>query len=102
MAGTVQIHWYATAWRGDQFAEALSELAPIAARYNGERYELLRARDDRYRFLHLIDFNDKLDFERFWQGPELVEFRAEYSGWYQVPLQYDWYDRLREGALNSR
>ena len=44
-------------------------------------------------------FPTKLQFERYWYGPEFVAFRAQYSSWYQVPLVYEWHDRIVLGAL---
>ena len=54
-AGVAQIPWYATLFRGDQFAAALGEIAPIATRYGATDYRVYRNRDDMYKFMHLID-----------------------------------------------
>ncbi len=99
--GIVLIPWYATLFRGDSLAAALPEIVPVAARYGAFEYELLRSRDDSYRFLQVARFADKLDFTRYWEGPELVRFRARYSGWYQVPVLYEWNDRLVNGAIQA-
>jgi hypothetical protein len=101
LAGTVVIPWYATVWRGEKFAEALGEIAPIALRYNATQYEVLRSRSDRYRMWQMAMFEEKLDFERYWYGPEFEAFRAQYSGWFQVPIVYEWYDRIAFGAIEA-
>ena len=97
--GTVVIPWYATVWRSDRFAAALAEIAPIALRYGATHYEVLRSRDDRYRMQQTATFDRKLDFERYWYGPEFEAFRGEYSSWYQVPIVYEWHDRIALGGL---
>ena len=45
-AGVVNIPWYATLFRGDRFAEALGEIAPVALRYGASDYTVYRAQDD--------------------------------------------------------
>ena len=50
-----QIPWYATLFRGDRFAEALGEIAPLATRYGATDYRVYRNRDDMYRFNQMAD-----------------------------------------------
>ena len=52
-AGVVQIPWYATLFRGDQFADALEEIAPVAMRYGATEYRVYRNRDDMYKFIQM-------------------------------------------------
>ncbi len=92
MAGVVHIPWYATGFRGEELEEALNELASAAMRYGATEYAVHRSRDDRYKFLQLAHFETKLDWERYWEGPEFVEFRVEASSWFQVPVLYVWHD----------
>jgi hypothetical protein len=94
MAGVVHIPWYATLFRTERLAAALKEIAPVALRYGATRYQIHQSRDDAYKFDHMIWFDSRDDWNRFWEGPELVAFRARVSGWYQVPLLYVWYDEL--------
>jgi hypothetical protein len=100
-AGVVQIPWYATLFRGEKLADALGEIAPIATRYGALDYRVYRNRDDMYKFNHMISFDDKLDFEAYWYGPEFVEWRAIHSSWYQVPILYTWNDLIHQGGLNA-
>jgi quinol monooxygenase YgiN len=99
MAGCVHIPWYATGFRGDKLEAALADVAPIATRYGATSYHVYRYRDDRYKFLQVATFEDKLDWERYWAGPEMTRFRTVCSGWYQVPVVYQWADIAAEGAL---
>ena len=99
MAGAVHIPWYATGFRGDKFEEALGQIAPIALRYGATSYHVYRYRDDRYKFLQVATFEDKLDWERYWGGPEMTRFRTVHQGWFQVPITYQWTDVVVEGSL---
>ena len=99
-AGVVWIPWYATVFRGDRFAQALSEIAPIATRYGATRYEVHRSREDLYKFTQLAAFEDKAGFEAYWYGVEFNHFRSAHSGWYQVPVLYTWTDLIVEGGLD--
>jgi hypothetical protein len=99
VAGTVIIPWYATGFRPDPFERALNEIAAAALRYGASSYAVYRARDDRYKFQQLAAFDEHLDWERYWDGREMIDFRVRHSGWYQVPLVYGWWDLTAGGAV---
>jgi hypothetical protein len=97
--GTVIVPWYATGFRKDAFEAALNEVAPIALRYGATTYAVYRNRDDRYKFQQLAEFEDELDWQRYWEGREMTEFKTRHSSWYQVPVLYSWWDLSASGAL---
>jgi hypothetical protein len=99
--GTVIVPWYATGFRADSFGAALNEIAPVALRYGASSYAVYRLRDDHYKFQQLAAFEDLLDWERYWEGPEMTDFRVITSGWCQVPVLYGWWDLTAGGALVS-
>lgn len=99
-AGTVIVPWYATGFRGDGLEAALNDLAPTALRYGATSYAVYRSREDRYRFQQVAHFEGHLDWERFWDGPEMTEFRVRHSSWYQVPVLYGWWDRTVAGSID--
>ncbi len=101
MAGVVQLQFYATGFRGDDIEAALAQLAPISLRYGATRYEVFRARDDRYRFLTSFEFPDKSGWDAFWFGEEFTDMRASCSSWYQVPLLYTWHDLVAAGEVRD-
>ena len=100
-AGVVLVPWYATLWRGDALEAGLQEIAPVAMRYGALGYVVYRSRDDMYKFLQLVAFDSKEQFEAYWNGPELVHFRAVYSGYYQVPVLYVWNDLVIQGGMDE-
>jgi hypothetical protein len=99
MAGVVHIPWYATLFRGDVLAEAVSEVAAASIRYGATQYRVHRSRDDAYRITQMVWFESRLEWERYWEGPEMVAFRANYSGRYQVPVLYVWQDEIAEDMI---
>jgi hypothetical protein len=102
MAGTVIVPWYATGFRADKFELALSEVAAAALRYGASSYAVYRSRDDRYRFQQFAAFPEHIDWQRYWDGAEMIYFRASHSGWYQVPVLYSWWDLACSGGVDER
>lgn len=94
MAGVVYIPWYATLFRGDKLAAAVTEVAAASIRYGATQYKVHRSRDDAYRITQMVWFETRLEWERYWEGPEMVALRTNHAGHYQVPLVYTWYDEL--------
>jgi len=95
--GVVHIPWYATGFRGDDLEAALEEIAPVAMRYGATAYSLYRSRDDRYKFLQTASFENKMDWERYWNGPEFIDFRVLQGSHFQVPVVYQWTDLITQG-----
>jgi hypothetical protein len=95
----VYIPWYATVMRQESFAEAVTEIAPVVLRYGATKYAVHRSRDDRYKITQMAWFESKADWYRFWEGPEMIEFRAYQSGKYQIPIVYVWHDELTVGEI---
>jgi hypothetical protein len=101
MSGVVHVPWYATGFRGDQLQAELERVTPLSTRYGATSYVVYRGRDDRYRLLQAIEFEDHLDWERFWNGPEMIDFRTYCQGWFQVPVLYSWHDLVCRGEAVS-
>ena len=101
MPGAVIVPWYANGFRANAFEPALAEVAAVALRYGASSYAVYRSRDDAYRFQQLAAFAEKLDWERYWDGPEMIYFRASHSSWYQVPVLYGWWDVTVAGAVRA-
>lgn len=96
---TVIVPWYATGFRANAFEQDLGEIAAVALRYGASSYAVYRSQDDTYRFQQLADFADHLDWERYWYGPEMSEFRVQHSSRYQVPVVYGSWDRSAFGTI---
>jgi hypothetical protein len=99
VAGVVWIPWYATLFRKDSFAAEVAAVAPLALRYGATQYSVHRSQDDHYKITQMAWFESKDDWYRYWDGPEMIEFRRRNSGHFQVPVVYVWNDELVAGAL---
>jgi hypothetical protein len=98
MADLVWVQWYATILRKGAFAEAVAEVAPIALRYGATQYQVHVSNDDRYKITQMTWVPSHASWYSYWEGPEMVEFRARYSGKYQVPIVYVWADEIAAGS----
>ena len=99
MPGVIHVPWYATVLRQDVFAEAVAAVAPISLRYGATQYQVHRSQEDRYKIVQMMWFESKPDWYRYWEGPEMIEFRRRNMGRYQIPITYIWHDELAAGAL---
>jgi hypothetical protein len=101
MSGMVMVPWYATGFRGDTMEKALGEISHIALRYGASGYRVVRGDDDRYRFMQMLDFESHADWDRYWGGPEMVDFRIRHSGQYQIPVLYGWWSVTAEARIGE-
>ena len=103
MAGVVHIPWYATVWRGGppRGGARPDRAARAAPRRDRVRGATARA-TTRYKLLQMAWFESKLDWQRYWDGPDFVAWRAEYSSFYQVPILYVWHDTVLSAGSRSR
>jgi len=102
MSGVVHIPWYATGFRGNQLQAELERVSPLALRYGATDYAVHRSRDDAYRMLQMLSFDDHADWERWWNSPEMIDFRTYCQSWFQVPVLYTWYTVVCEGHVPHR
>jgi hypothetical protein len=102
MATAVHIPWYATGFRGNQLQAELERISPLALRYGATGYAVYRGQDDKYRMLQVLNFERHDDWERWWNGPEMIDFRTFCQGWYQVPVLYAWNTLVCEATVPAR
>jgi hypothetical protein len=77
----------------------VAEHAPLALRYGATQFAVHRSQEDRYKILEMLWFEDKRDWYRFWEGPEMIAFRRRHVAHYQIPVTYIWHDEITAGAL---
>ncbi len=99
MADLMNVFWYATILRQKTFAADVARVAPIALRYGATQYQVHVSNDDRYKITQMSWFAHKEDWYKYWDGPEMIEFRARNMGHYQIPIVYSWADEIASGAL---
>ena len=94
MGGVIHIAWYATVFRQDALAQEVSHAAPLALRYGATQYAVHRSQDDPYKIIQMAWFENHEQWYRFWDGPEMIEFRARNAGHFQILVTYTWHDEL--------
>ncbi|HET9103571.1 MAG TPA: hypothetical protein VFN55_09475 [Solirubrobacteraceae bacterium] len=99
MSDLMYVKWYATVLRQDMFAAEVAAVAPIALRYGATAYSVQVEQDDRYKINQLTWVENHADWYRFWEGPEMIEFRARLMGKYQVPIVYGWTQEIASGQM---
>jgi hypothetical protein len=99
MADLVWVQWYATILRQEAFSAEVARAAPLALRYGATQYQVHVSNDDRYKITQITWVENKADWYRYWDGPEMIEFRARNMGRFQVPITYFWADEIAAGAL---
>ena len=75
------------------------EIAPVALRYGAHELPRLPLPRRPLQVPPLTAVPTKLDWERYWYGPEFSRWRAEHAGWYQVPVVYAPAHEIASGAL---
>jgi hypothetical protein len=98
MEDLVWVQWYATIFRQNTFAEDVAEVAPIALRYGATQYQVHVSNDDHYRITQMTWVPSHAAWYSYWEGPEMIEFRARHSGKFQVPIVYGWADEIASGS----
>jgi hypothetical protein len=99
MADLVYVNWYATVLRQEVLAAEVARAAPLALRYGATQYQVHISNDDRYKITQMTWVPDKTAWYRYWDGPEMLEFRARNTGKYQIPIAYNWADEIAAGSL---
>ena len=79
MADLVAVSWYATVLRQESFAAEVARIAPVALRYGATQYQVHVSNDDRYKITQMSWFDSKTGWYRYWDGPEMIEFRRRNS-----------------------
>lgn len=101
MADLMVVKWYATVLRQNVFAEKVAEIAPVALHYGATQYRVHVDNDDRYKINQLTWVPDHKNWYAFWEGPEMIEFRARYLGKYQIPITYAWATEVAVGGTDA-
>jgi hypothetical protein len=98
----VHVPFYATLFRSDGFTAECAQAAEIALRYGATKYQVHRSNDDRYRITIMLWFESKTAWYRYWDGPEMIEFRRRNSGRFQIPVTYIWHEEVAAGELGPQ
>ncbi len=101
MSDLIWVKWYATILRQDLFAKEVAKVAPVALHYGATQYRVHVDNDDRYKITQMTWVPDHPSWYAYWEGPEMIEFRARWIGKYQVPITYAWADEIVVGGRDA-
>ena len=101
MSDLIWVKWYATVLRQEQFAAEVAKAAPIALHYGATEYRVHVDNDDRYRITQMTWVPNHESWYAYWEGPEMIEFRARWLGKYQVPITYAWATEIAVGGVGA-
>jgi hypothetical protein len=101
MAELMSVKWYATVLRQDMFAAEVARIAPVALRYGATQYAVHVDGDDRYKITQMTWVPDHATWYSYWEGPEMIEFRARFSGKYQIPVTYSFAEEIAAGRMSD-
>ena len=89
-------------FRGDQLEAALLEIAPRRCATARPRGRSTARRDDRYKFLQMVDVRGQGRLRALLGRPASWSTCAAItSGWYQVPVLYVWHDLCGAGEVGD-
>ena len=90
MAKAVEVPWLLTPFRSDKFVEALVPVAERAINYGATGFLVVRQADDELVVKQYAFFENKADWDRYWNSELLQQFRADMLSHYVVPILYTW------------
>ncbi len=99
MAELMTVKWYATVLRHEMFAGEVARVAPLALRYGATQFRVHIDNDDRYKITQMTWVPNHAAWYSYWEGPEMIEFRARFLGKYQIPITYSWQEEIAAGEM---
>ena len=90
MAKAVEVAWNLTPFRSDEFCEILKPYAERVINYGATGFLLVRQADDGLVVKQYAWFENKADWDRYWNSELMQECRAKLISHYAVPLLYTW------------
>ena len=91
MADVNYIDWHVHPFRADRWFELWLPALDRALAFGASSCELTRDSEDPLHFRQTSVWEDRADFERYWYSPEIVDYRVQATGLFQVPIQPVWY-----------
>jgi len=99
MAKAVEVAWNLTPFRSDDFVQGLKPYAELAINYGAKGYLLIRQADDELIVKQISFFEDKADWNRYWNSEAMREARAKLAGHFAVPVLYTWQEVITHGHV---
>jgi heme-degrading monooxygenase HmoA len=93
----VQLDFVVTPFRAQKFVDLYRPAIKRPLTYGATGYLFYRNEDDPDHFIHLIFWEDRASFQRWWLSDEMQDIRAATVGLYGQPLLPKWNTVLEQG-----
>ena len=93
----VQLDYAVTPFRAQKFWELYYPAVKRPLTYGATGYVFYRSEDDPDHFVHLIYWEDRAGFYRWWYSHEMQAMRVAVSGLHGQPLLPKWNTVLEQG-----
>ena len=90
MIDAVQIDYHVTPFRAERFYELYYPAIRRPLTYGATQILFYRSEEDSDYFVHMVMWEDRAGFERWWFSQEMQEMRVTISGLHGQPLVPRW------------
>ena len=92
----VQLDYFVTPFRAQKFVDLYRPAIARPRTYGATGYLFYRSEDDSDHFVHLIFWEDRDGFNRWWYSREMQEIRVSVAGLHGQPLLPHWHTVLEQ------
>jgi heme-degrading monooxygenase HmoA len=93
----VQLDYIVTPFRAQRFVDLYRPAIARPRTYGATGYLFYRSEEDSDHFVHLIFWEDRAGFDRWWFSREMQEIRVAIVGLHDQPLLPHWHTVLERG-----
>ena len=86
----VQLDWVVTPFRAQRFVDLYRPAIKRPLSYGASGFLFYRSEEDSDHFVHLIFWEDRAGFQRWWFSQEMQDIRVAVSGLHGQPLLPKW------------
>lgn len=93
----VQLNYFVTPFRAQRFVDLYRPAITRPLAYGADGYLFYRNEEDSDHFVHMIFWEERAGFQRWWFSHEMQEIRVAVSGLHGQPLLPMWNTVLERG-----
>lgn len=90
----VQLDYYVTPFRAQRFVDLYRPAIARPRTYGATGYLFYRSEDDSDHFVHMVFWEDRAGFDRWWFSREMQTIREAVSGLHGQPMVPHWHTVL--------
>ena len=93
----VQLDYIVTPFRAQRFVDRYRPAIARPRTYGATGYLFYRSEADSAHFVHMIFWEDRAGFDRWWFSREMQEIRTSIAGLHGQPMLPHWHTVLEQG-----